>query len=133
MVNSRTKGHSYEREIVNLLREELGTIVDEPIKRILDQYRENCLPDIVVGPLAIECQRYSQGCVPHRAWWDQVVAAGKANDLIPALVYRFDRAKTLCVVPLYAINPDLPRSTESRATMDWNDFVMVMRENLASP
>lgn len=133
MVNSRTKGHSYEREIVNLLREELGTIVDEPIKRILDQYRQNNLPDIVVGPFAIECKRYNRGCAPHQAWWDQVVAAGEANNLIPALVYRFDRAKTLCVLPLHAINSDYPKSTESRVTLEWNDFVMVMRETLASP
>ena len=39
MVNSRRKGLNFEREIVNQLRAELGKIVDEPIKRILDQYR----------------------------------------------------------------------------------------------
>ena len=130
MVNSRRKGHNFEREVVNLLRDELGEIVDEPIKRVLDQYRESTLPDIVISPFAIECKRYSRGCCPHREWWDQVVAAATAHDLIPALVYKFDRQKTQCILPLYAINSDYPKNTNVRMTMDWEDFVMNVREEL---
>lgn len=132
MTDSRRKGHAFEREIVNQLRSELGSVVDEPIKRILDQYRERRLPDIIVPPFAIECKRYARGCGFKTEWWDQVVAAAEHANLIPALVYRFDRQQVQCVLPLYAINDDLPRTNECRATVDWFEFVMLMRENLAS-
>jgi Holliday junction resolvase len=132
MTDSRRKGHAFEREIVNQLRSELGSVVDEPIKRILDQYRESRLPDIIVPPFAIECKRYARGCGFKTEWWDQVVAAAEHANLIPALVYRFDRQQVQCVLPLYAINDDLPRTNECRATVDWFEFVMLMRENLAS-
>lgn len=132
MTDSRRKGHAFEREIVNQLRSELGSVVDEPIKRILDQYRESRLPDIIVPPFAIECKRYARGCGLKTEWWDQVVAAAEHANLIPALVYRFDRQQVQCVLPLYAINDDLPRTNECRATVDWFEFVMLMRENLAS-
>lgn len=132
MTDSRRKGHAFEREIVNQLRSELGSVVDEPIKRILDQYRESRLPDIIVPPFAIECKRYARGCGFKTEWWDQVVSAAEHANLIPALVYRFDRQQVQCVLPLYAINDNLPRTNECRATVDWFEFVMLMRENLAS-
>ena len=134
MTDPRRKGHGFEREIVNALRSELGSVVDEPIKRILDQYRQSRLPDIIVPPFAIECKRYRNGKAGmySNAWWDQVVAAAEHADLIPALVYRYDRQQTQCVIPLYAINPDLPRVNDCKAVVDWFDFVMLMRENLAS-
>jgi len=132
MVNSRRKGLNFEREIVNQSRAELGKIVDEPIKRILDQYRENSLPDIFVPPFAIECKRYARGGMYHQEWWDQVVVAADEHNLIPALVYRFDRQPTYCVVPLYAINPDFPSTNDCKAVIDWFDFVMIVREKIAS-
>ena len=133
-INSRTKGHSFEREIVRDLRDELGTIIDQPIKRILDQYREHELPDIFVPPFAIECKRYAKGYTYRTEWWDQVTLASEKAGLIPALIYRYDRQQIQCVVPLYAINPEYPRTNEVKATVDWPDFVLIVRENiLASP
>lgn len=132
MTDSRRKGHSYEREIVNQLRSELGSVVDEPIKRILDQYRESRLPDIIVPPFAIECKRYARGGMYKNEWWDQVVTAADHASLIPALIYRYDRQPTQCVIPLYVINPELPRVNDCKAVVDWFDFVMLVRECLAS-
>lgn len=134
MTDSRRKGHAFEREIVNQLRTELGAVVDEPIKRILDQYRESRLPDVIVPPFAIECKRYAYGKsgMYKNEWWDQVVFAADHANLIPALVYRYDRQQTQCVIPLYAINRELPRDTDCKAVVDWFDFIMIMRENLAS-
>lgn len=68
----------------------------------------------------------------HQEWWDQVVVAADEHKLIPALVYRFDRQPTQCVVPLYAINPDFPRANDCKAVIDWFDFVMIVRETIAS-
>lgn len=132
MTDSRRKGHAFERETVNRLRSDLGSVVDEPIKRILDQYRESRLPDIIIPPFAIECKRYARGCGYKPEWWDQVVAAAEHANLIPALVFRYDRQQTQCVLPLYAINEDLPRINDCKATVDWFDFVMIVRENLAA-
>jgi len=131
-INSRAKGHAFEREIVKQLRDELGQIVDEPIKRILDQYREVELPDIVVPPFAIECKRYAKGNTYRPEWWTQVTLASEKAGLTPALVYRYDRQQIQCVIPLYAINPEYPRTNECQAIVDWCDFVMIMRENIVA-
>lgn len=132
MTDSRTKGAAFEREVASQLRAELGKVVDAPINRVLDQYREQGLADIIVPPFAIECKRYAKGSNFRQEWWEQVEHAAEKADLIPALVYRFDRQATQCVVPLYAINPDMPRTTECKATLDWFDFVMIMRENIVA-
>ena len=131
-INSRAKGHAFEREIVNDLRDELGHVVDKPINRILDQYREGELPDIFLPPFAIECKRYAKGFTFKSAWWDQVTLAAEKADLIPALVYRFDRQQVQCVVPIYAINPMYPQKNCSQATVSWVDFMMILREHIAA-
>jgi len=35
-------------------------------------------------------------------------------------------------VPLYAINPDFPSTNDCKAVIDWFDFVMIVREKIAS-
>lgn len=132
MVNSRRKGMSFESSIISELRHELGDCVDEPIKRILDQYREVDLPDVIVEPFAIECKRYARGGTFKQDWWDQVVASSKKARLMPALVYKFDRQPIQCVLPLYAINTDYPEKYECKAIVDWLDFIMIVRENIAA-
>ena len=59
MTNSRNKGASFEREIANLLNEDLG--LKNGLKRILEQTREKFLPDLILGRLYIECKRYGSG------------------------------------------------------------------------
>jgi len=46
-INSRTKGANFEREIGNLLEEQLG--LTQPVKRILEQTRTKELPDLKLG------------------------------------------------------------------------------------
>ena len=52
MPNSRTKGATFEREVVNIIKEVLG----EQVKRNLDQWRDGG-HDIALGPYMIECKR----------------------------------------------------------------------------
>ena len=88
MTNSRNKGASFEREIGNLLTEDLG--LKNNIRRILEQTREKHLPDLMLGRWYIECKRYGSGAEPLEAWWQQVLDATSEQG-IPALVYKFDR------------------------------------------
>ena len=46
-INSRTKGANFEREIGNLLVEQLD--LKQPVKRILEQTRTKELPDLKLG------------------------------------------------------------------------------------
>ena len=61
-VNSRTKGANFEREIGNLLVENLQ--LKNPVKRILEQTRTKELPDLTLGRWCIECKRYGDGSEP---------------------------------------------------------------------
>ena len=67
-INSRTKGANFEREIGNLLVEQLG--LTQPVKRILEQTRTKELPDLKLGRWCLECKRYGDGSEPSQDWWD---------------------------------------------------------------
>ena len=83
MTNSRNKGAAFEREIANLLNEELELTI--PLKRILEQTREKFLPDLILGRWHLECKRYGQGNEPIENWWNQVLDSIKEREL-PALI-----------------------------------------------
>ncbi len=52
MTNSRNKGASFEREVANLLTNDLG--LKNNIRRILEQTREKHLPDLMLGRWIID-------------------------------------------------------------------------------
>ena len=54
MANSRNKGASFEREVANLLTNDLG--LKKNIRRILEQTREKHLPDLMLGNWYLECK-----------------------------------------------------------------------------
>tara|TARA_R100000654_G_C2619841_1_gene118252 strand:- start:81 stop:482 length:402 start_codon:yes stop_codon:yes gene_type:complete len=128
--HSRRKGYRFENDICNELRLCLGTIVEQPIKRVLDQYREGGLGDIVIPPFVIECKRYANKPEPPAEWWDQVWDAGKKSGLFPILIYKFDRRPIHCNVALYMLNDDFPRHKNYKADINWDTLMMVMREHL---
>ena len=66
MTNSRNKGASFEREVANLLTNDLG--LKKNIRRILEQTREKHLPDLMLGNWYLECKRYASGAEPLEAW-----------------------------------------------------------------
>ena len=106
MTNSRNKGAAFEREIANLLNEELELTI--PLKRILEQTREKFLPDLILGRWHLECKRYGQGNEPIENWWNQVLDSIKEREL-PALIYKFNNRPIKVRVPLHTINTNLEK------------------------
>ncbi len=125
MTNSRNKGASFEREIANLLTNDLG--LKNNIRRILEQTREKHLPDLIIGSWYLECKRYAAGAEPLDAWWKQVITASEGRG-IPALIYKFDRRPIKVRVPLGAINPDLNILSPFTADLLWEDFIFLLKE-----
>jgi len=104
MVNSRTKGASFERDVKNRLFEHLGL----DFKRVLDQWAEAGLPDLVCEddafPFVIECKRYKQGSTfASPSHWTQCCNAAEKAGKLPALVYKFDRLPERWRVPIDAL------------------------------
>ena len=125
MTNSRNKGASFEREVANLLTNDLN--LTNNIRRILEQTREKHLPDLILGRWYLECKRYGSGAEPLDAWWKQVLEATK-NKGIPALVYKFDRRPIKVRVPLGAINHSLHLDSPFTADLLWDDFIFLLKE-----
>jgi len=122
-INSRTKGANFEREIGNLLVQELGLI--QPVKRILEQTRTKELPDLKLGRWCIECKRYGDGAEPSAEWWEQVLAATQTGEF-PALVYKFNRRPIKVRILAGSLVPELDFSPMTIDLM-WEDFVEILR------
>lgn len=103
MVNGRTKGASFEREVAKLLELELGI----KFKRDLEQYRAadhgDLIPDDDDFPFVIECKRYASGTGCKDAWWAQASSAAEAVGKLPCVIYKYDRRDIRCVVPFTAL------------------------------
>lgn len=131
----RMKGATFEREVAGLLFDELGI----KFKREIEQYRQADLGDLVpcdgTFPFTIECKRYADGYLAKDAWWDQACAAAKAANLIPSLVYRFDRRPIVCRIPIQAFvlmsGSELDYGWAETADVTFSAYCMVSRELLA--
>ena len=124
MTNSRNKGAAFEREIANLLNEELELTI--PLKRILEQTREKFLPDLILGRWHLECKRYGQGNEPIENWWNQVLDSIKEKEL-PALIYKFNNRPIKVRVPLYSVNHSLDKDNFNTCDLLWKDFVYLIK------
>ena len=124
MTNSRNKGAAFEREIANLLNEELELTI--PLNRILEQTREKFLPDLILGRWHLECKRYGQGNEPIENWWNQVLDSIKEREL-PALIYKFNNRPIKVRVPLYSVNPSLDKDNFNTCDLLWKDFVYLIK------
>lgn len=124
--SARRKGHQFERDVINLLREELGV----SCKRVLDQYREGNLGDIVLNPFVIECKRYACKFEAPAAWWNQAWKAGEHMQLCPILIWKFDRRPIQAMVPLNLLSTDYPRVENYTAQVSWDTLMMIMRESI---
>ena len=105
-INSRTKGASFERLIVNKINNYLESKDQETrVKRNLDQAFVKGLADIYWDNIAIECKRYGKGSsnMYKNAWWQQVVNSA-GNKFIPFLIYKFNHNKIMCALPLYLLS-----------------------------
>jgi len=115
MVNSRNKGAAFERIIVNKINdlcEAKG--FDERVKRNLDQYQSKGMADIYWRNFAIECKCYAgKGTTfAQEKWWAQACESA-GEDLIPVLIYKYNRNKTRYVMPAALILNGTPLSNQS--------------------
>ena len=122
MVNSRTKGASFEREVAKLLLLELGIT----FKRDLRQYQEadhgDLIPDDPAFPFELELKRYAHGPISGTDnWWKQVTTAANKTGKRPALIYKYDRQPVRVVVELQGI----------RCNISFEDFCYLAREIMA--
>jgi len=94
---SLTKGRQGEYEAISLLEK----YYFEKINRNLLQTRE-AGSDIIIksARLSVEVKRYKKGNVYRSEWWTQAVKAVEGKELIPLLLYRFDRSDWFCALPL---------------------------------
>jgi len=146
MVNSRTKGRSFEYAVAACLLEELGVA----FKRDLDQYRQGDRGDLICDntaawdfPFLIECKAYAKGTSAKPAWWDQVTAAARAAYKQPLLVYKYDRAPWRWRMPAQVLidlgHPHGNIGMRDDVTLDWgyavemdtNTCMTIIREVLA--
>ncbi len=118
-INSRTKGAAFERVIckkINTYLESKGST--ETVKRNLDQYQTKGMADIYFRNFAIECKRYKNNGkqnIYKNEWWQQAIDSA-GDDLIPGLIYKYDRRKIMCVIPLYRM--------ESGYKKNWEQYYM---------
>ena len=127
-INSRTKGASYERQVVGILNEFfVKNNFDFSCKRNLDQYQTKGMCDIAIPNHAIECKHYKQGNWYKKDWWDQVCESAQGR--IPVLIFKFNRVPTRVAVPLYAINPDWDRDDDSIAVLSLEQWLEVLKKN----
>jgi len=101
VVNSRNKGAAFERTIVKLINnfcEKRG--LDETVKRNLDQYQNKGMADIYWRNFAIECKCYAGkgSTFAQEKWWAQACESA-GEDLIPVLIYKYNRNKARYVLP----------------------------------
>ena len=122
-VNSRAKGANFEREIANLLIDDLN--LTNPVKRILEQTRTKELPDLQLGRLCIECKRYGDGAEPLNDWWDQVITSAGDN-FIPILVYKFNRRPIKVKMRANSLNSAI-KDEALTVEMIWPDFISIVK------
>ena len=128
MVNSRTKGASYERTIAQQLFNELGI----KFKRDLEQYRAGAHADLIADDpdfcFTLELKRYKDGPIGGSpSWWQQVEVAAEREFKLPCLIYKYDRKPDRCVIPLYAVMD----GGEGQIETDFETFCFIVRELMA--
>ena len=126
MADSRSKGASFERDIVK----RINAFADQhalgfTCKRHLDQYQTADLCDIQIPTHAIECKAYKSGWWFAPAWWEQVCAA--CGDDTPVLIYKFNNKAIRVCLPLYAINENMARDNSRTAVVTLDEWLELLK------
>ena len=126
MADSRTKGATFERDIVK----RINAFASEnnfgfSCKRNLDQYQTADLCDIQIPGHAIECKAYKSGWWYAPAWWDQVCEA--CGDDTPVLIYKFNNKAIRVCLPLYAINENMARDNSRTAVITLDEWFLLLK------
>ena len=126
MADSRSKGASFERDIVK----RINAFADQhalgfTCKRNLDQYQTADLCDIQIPRHSIECKAYKSGWWFAPAWWEQVCVA--CGDDTPVLIYKFNNKAIRVCVPLYAINENMARDNSRTAVVTLDEWLELLK------
>ena len=129
-INSRTKGATNERWIVNAMNDYFNQEIPHfsiQMTRNLDQTRDGGYDILGLDEFAIEAKHYAKGCHYRSEWWQQVCKAASDHQ-IPVLVYKFNHQPQRVVVPLdWFFAAQFPISTadfrEHTCVMSWEDFL----------
>jgi Holliday junction resolvase len=127
-INSRKKGQVGEREVIHILREELGL----DASRNLDQWRDGGSDVLGLNGWSIEVKRAKAPLL--KQWWEQTCRQTGDHEF-PCLWYRLDRRDWRVVVPLYAVNDEFrgqPSDLEWTAELSPAAFCMLVRESLTT-
>lgn len=142
---SRTKGQNFERRTIKMLKDELGDILPdaENMRRNLSQYQSADGCDVVVGDLfALEMKHYKTGNWYAESWFEQSKHSAALLNMIPVLVWKYDRQPIRVTMPMYAVNRDYALNSDDHdfprdgnamqpLTMTFETACMVMREWMA--
>jgi len=129
-INSRTKGATYERQVVGILNKFfLKNNFDISCKRNLDQYQTKNLPDISIPFHSIECKHYKEGNWLKADWWRQVCESADLDNTIPVLIFKFNRVPTRVAIPFYAINTEWDIDNQKMAIMSMDDWLEILLKN----
>lgn len=124
---SRNKGARAERELVAMLRDNLGITCNRQLK----QYQQAQHGDIeqLVGPYLIEAKNHAT--LNLRAWWQQTIAAADKRNAVPCLAYKITRAGWRFVVPMpdaWASGHQWGRDLKYTMTLYPEGFYLLVRE-----
>lgn len=125
-INSRAKGASAEREVADLVFDELGV----RLKRNLEQYRADEQGDLNgLDGWTIEVKHYAKASDYKPEWWRQVTAAANRNKEMPALFWRGNRQAWRVTVRLGSINSDSSTDLfDEPVTLSFKAWAMLVRE-----
>ena len=88
---NRAKGHSFERQVANQLRE-----IYPDARRGLQYQDGSIAPDVVIGDYWVECKRSARNTQPKTALDQAIEACSKAkSDKVPITVTKDDRRDAL--------------------------------------
>jgi Holliday junction resolvase len=124
-INSRKKGQVGEREVIHILREELGI----EATRNLDQWRDGGSDVLGLNGWSIEVKRAKSPLI--KQWWEQTCRQTGDHQL-PCLWYRIDRKYWRVVIPIYAISREFHISNDLEWTAEITPeaFCALVRESL---
>ncbi len=142
---SRTKGQKMELKIIKMLKDELGDVLPdaENMRRNLSQYQSADGCDVIVGDLfALEMKHYKTGNWYAESWFEQSKHSAALLNMIPVLVWKYDRQPIRVTMPMYSVNRDYALNSDDHdfprdgnamqpLTMTFETACMVMREWLA--
>jgi Holliday junction resolvase len=128
---SRRKGAAFEREIANMIRDDLGL----EAKRNLMQTAEGGHDLLGVPGWALECKRYASCTASdYKCFWMQTVTQAEAVGCKPALIVKQDRKPIQVFISWGGLGSDCFEQSDfnAAAQISWDLFCGIVRETLNS-